>query len=184
MDLRVLKTKKSLYESLIYLMRDHPFEEIKVSEICARAMTNRSTFYAHFEDKYSLLNSLILDLKDELKKELGKNQQILDSKKYYLECIRLLLDHVEEKKEIYLPLMLNNRNSIAMDMIYDTLLEDITNHVSSFEQQNPLSIPVDFVSHFYLGAISQIGMEWIQRKHYYSKEEILKYLEILIPDFN
>ena len=66
MDLRILKTKKSLYDALLHLMGERTFEEIKVSEICHKAMTNRSTFYAHFEDKYALLNSLILDLKEEL----------------------------------------------------------------------------------------------------------------------
>ena len=68
MDLR------NLYESLLFLMGEHPFEEIKVSEICEKAMTNRSTFYAHFEDKYALLSTLIMDLKTGLTEELLKNE--------------------------------------------------------------------------------------------------------------
>ena len=51
-DLRIIKTKKVLYMALVDLMREKTFEEIKVSEICARALVNRSTFYAHYEDKY------------------------------------------------------------------------------------------------------------------------------------
>ena len=66
MDLRVVKTKKNLYESLLFLMGERSFEEIKVSEICEKAIINRSTFYAHFEDKYALLSTLILDLKNEV----------------------------------------------------------------------------------------------------------------------
>ena len=97
-----------------------------------------------------------------------------------MECIRLLMDHIEEKKDVYLPLLLHNRNSVAMDMIYDTILEDITAHI--IEDDNKEKIPADFVSHFYVGAIFQVGMEWIHKTHYYSKEEILKYLDILIPD--
>ena len=49
-DLRVIKTKKSLYDGLIMMMKDKPFEEIKVSDICKVALTNRSTFYDHFND--------------------------------------------------------------------------------------------------------------------------------------
>ena len=51
-DLRIIKTKKVIYEALIDLMKEKTFEEIKVSDICNKALINRSTFYAHYEDKY------------------------------------------------------------------------------------------------------------------------------------
>lgn len=182
MDLRVMKTKKNLYESLLFLMGEHPFEEIKVSEICEKAMTNRSTFYAHFEDKYALLSSLLSDLKTGLTEELLKNEEITNSKEYYLKCLYILFLHIEEHKDVYSLLIVNNRNSIAMDMIYDTLLENITKRMNDDGNDKKRKIPADFVIHFYLGAIFQIGMKWIQSKNYYSKEEILSYLEHLIPE--
>ena len=177
-----MKTKKNLYESLLFLMGEHPFEEIKVSEICEKAMTNRSTFYAHFEDKYALLSSLIMDLKTGLTEELLKNEEITNSKEYYLKCLYLLFEHIEHNKDVYSPLIVNNRNSIAMDMIYDSFLEDITKRMNLEGHDKKRKIPADFVTHFYLGAIFQIGMKWIQSKNYYSKEEVLSYLEHLIPN--
>lgn len=62
-DLRIIKTKKVIYEALIDLMKEKTFEEIKVSDICNKALINRSTFYAHYEDKYELLVEFINDLK-------------------------------------------------------------------------------------------------------------------------
>jgi len=178
-DLRVLKTKKSIYEALLHLMEQHAFEEIKVSEICEDAMINRSTFYAHFEDKYALFDSFINDLRESLKKELEKNHNITSSKKYYMEVIKLLLEHMEEKKDIYSTIMVHNRNSVAMDMICDTIKSDIANRLRD-ETKN--TIPTDFVSNFYLGAIINIGIEGILSSSPYSKEEILKYLDALIPE--
>ena len=58
-DLRVIKTKKNLYEALITLMKEKTFEEIKVADICKKALINRSTFYNHYQDKYELLYELI-----------------------------------------------------------------------------------------------------------------------------
>ena len=69
-DLRVTKTKMNLYEALMKLMKEKTFEEIKVSDICNVALTNRSTFYDHFADKYELLDSLINDLEKDLIKKL------------------------------------------------------------------------------------------------------------------
>ena len=97
-DLRVVKTKKVLYETLIDLMKTKTFEEIKVSDICSKALINRSTFYAHYEDKYELLVEFINSLKEEFTNELNKNKNILNTREYYLEMIRLFLDHIENKK--------------------------------------------------------------------------------------
>lgn len=180
-DLRILKTKKSLYQALLILMKEKTLEEIKVSDICEKALINRSTFYAHFEDKYTLLDALIHDLKENLLKELDKNTNISNSKEYYVELIKILLDHMEEKKEIYMPIMINNRNSIAMDMIYNTLNEDITKRLEQDQKLTEKNIPAEFIAKFYLGAILNIGMEWLKSKNNYKREEILIYLEELIP---
>lgn len=181
-DLRIVKTKKSVYEALLLLMETQSFEEIKISDLCEKAMINRSTFYAHFEDKYMLFDSLIKDLRDRLQEELAKNHEISNSKEYYMEVIRLLLEHAEKEKLIYHAIMMNNRNSIAMDMIYDTINEDIKQHIESFEQKSQ-EIPSDLVAHFYLGAILNVGMEWIRNPEKYNKEELFTYLNRLIPEW-
>lgn len=178
-DLRILKTKKSIYESLLELLEDRPFEEIKVSEICSKAMINRSTFYTHFDDKYALFASLIKDLKRSLKDMLKENHNCLSSKEYYMEMIKILMTHVEEKKKFYAPIMINNHNSIAKDMIYTALEEDIDERI---KKENKSDIPSDFVSFFYLGAILNVGIEWIKNRCNYSKEEIIEYLDKLIPN--
>ena len=68
-DLRVVKTKRLLYDTLIDLMKEMPFEEIKVSDICKKALINRSTFYSHYNDKYELLVDFINVLKEEFVNE-------------------------------------------------------------------------------------------------------------------
>ena len=62
-DLRVIKTKRLLYKSLSKLLREKSFEQIKISDICNEALINRSTFYAHYNDKYELLNDLFENLR-------------------------------------------------------------------------------------------------------------------------
>ena len=83
-DLRVTKTKMNLYEALMKLMKEKTFEEIKVSDICNVALTNRSTFYDHFADKYELLDSLINDLEKDLIKKLEENNIYSNAKEYYM----------------------------------------------------------------------------------------------------
>ena len=68
-DLRIVKTNKALYEALLLLMKEKTFEEIKISDLCQKALINRSTFYAHYNDKYELLVDFINVLKEEFVNE-------------------------------------------------------------------------------------------------------------------
>jgi AcrR family transcriptional regulator len=58
-DPRVVRTRKLLIDSFLSLMGEKPFEEITVQDITMRATVNRATFYAHFLDKYALVDSII-----------------------------------------------------------------------------------------------------------------------------
>ena len=96
-----------------------------------------------------------------------------------MELIRILLNHVDEKKDIYSSIMINNRNSITMDILYDVLNQDIT---SRLKEDNNKKIPNEIISKFYLGAIFNVGIEWLNNNTKYSKEELLEYLNILLPE--
>ncbi len=181
-DLRIIKTKKLLYETLENLMKSQAFEEIKVSDICTHAMINRSTFYAHYADKYELLAAYINDLKNSLAHELEKNQNIRNSKEYYLKMIKLLLDHIEQKKETYVSIMIYNRNSITIDILYDVINKDIIKQIQESKEITRDSIPGDIISKFYLGAVFNVCLEWLKHDNKYSKQEIIHYIEMLIPN--
>ncbi|SRR6266545_2814776 len=58
-DPRVRRTRKLLLDAFLGLLREKPFEEITVQNITDRATVNRATFYAHFVDKYALVDDLI-----------------------------------------------------------------------------------------------------------------------------
>ncbi len=180
-DLRIIRTKKFLYEALIGLLKEKPFEEIKVSDICEKALINRSTFYAHYSDKYELLDSFIKDVKLSLKEELKKNTNITNTKEYYLEMLRIFFLHVNERKLFYSAILVNNQNSIVTDMIFSALNEDIKKRI---EENNQLKskIPSDIVTSFYLGAVFNIGIDWLKNPSKYTTEELISYLEELLPE--
>lgn len=179
-DLRVIKTKNLIYSTLMDLMKEKTFEEIRVSDICNRALINRSTFYAHYEDKYELLVDFINNLKEEFVAKLSKNRNNLDTRDYYIELIKVFLDYVEDKKDIYSLIMLKNRNSIMMDILLSVVNDDVIKRVKSDEINT--KIPGNIIAKFYLGGVINLGVEWLKDDNKYTKEDIIKYLDILIPD--
>ena len=67
-----------------------------------------------------------------------------------------------------------------MDMIYDTFKKEIIEGIDKSDTK--VKIPSNFVATFYLGAVFSAGTEWLISDFKYTKEEMLNYLNILIPD--
>ncbi len=54
-DPRVLRTRQLLLQAFSDLFSEKGFHAMTVQDITERARVNRGTFYAHFEDKYAIL---------------------------------------------------------------------------------------------------------------------------------
>ncbi|MGB8908701.1 MAG: TetR/AcrR family transcriptional regulator [Candidatus Cybelea sp.] len=60
-DPRVTRTRKLIRDALASLLAEKNFESITVQDIAEQATVNRATFYAHFTDKFALLDAMIRD---------------------------------------------------------------------------------------------------------------------------
>lgn len=58
-DPRIRRTRQLLQDALLQLLGSKPFDDISVQDIADAATLNRATFYDHYTDKFSLLESLI-----------------------------------------------------------------------------------------------------------------------------
>ncbi|MBY8820765.1 TetR/AcrR family transcriptional regulator [Sphingomonas colocasiae] len=61
-DRRVRKTIAALHEAVLDLLPEKPFELITVQDIAARADVSRAAFYAHFADKFALMEHIVSDV--------------------------------------------------------------------------------------------------------------------------
>ncbi len=76
--------------------------------------------------------------------------------------------------------MLKNRNSIMMDILLSVVNDDVIKRVKSDEINT--KIPGNIIAKFYLGGVINLGVEWLKDDNKYTKEDTIKYLDILIPD--
>lgn len=79
-DLRVIKTRRTIRETLIALMGEKELSDITVSELSARAMINRKTFYRH----YRTVADVVTELENEILSEFSdilrsNNNSVLDA---------------------------------------------------------------------------------------------------------
>lgn len=184
-DLRIRKTKANLYKGLLQLMEEKTFEDIKVTDICNISLINRSTFYDHFNDKYELLAAFLEDLKKELIAHLEVKKEVTSIKEYYLELIKLLIDYTEKNINIYssISIVKKNNNSIAYDMMLDAAEEAVTSHLKE-NYKNNSNVPIELISLFYVSGVIKICLEFLKEPTKYNHDELLSYIEKLIPDID
>lgn len=72
-DFRIRRTKNSIKEAFLNLMKEKPYNKISVKEITRDAVINRNTFYLHYMDKDDLLDKLLneslLRMKDSMEEK-------------------------------------------------------------------------------------------------------------------
>lgn len=74
-DPRIIRTKKLLVEAFQEVSREKKMSQITVKDITERATVNRATFYAHFTDKYDILN---YTLSETILKDLNNTLSVSD----------------------------------------------------------------------------------------------------------
>ena len=57
-DLRIIRTKKFIYDAFIKLIAEKGYDAITIQDIADEALINRATFYSHYRDKQDLLTKL------------------------------------------------------------------------------------------------------------------------------
>ena len=123
-DLRVIKTKKALTNSLYTLLEIEPFSSITVHKICKNAGIHRTTFYKHFYDKYELLVYLLeVTGKDyfaiDIKERINHPFQMLSNSLNHETLSRI--EHMQEEDNEYNKV----RNQFLINIIKNDFHENV-----------------------------------------------------------
>lgn len=98
-DPRVIRTRQLLQTALGELLAQKDFRDITVQDIADRATLNRATFYAHFADKYALMEYSVREtFKQALVSRLPMEANLSSANLYKLivivcEFLRQFFDH-------------------------------------------------------------------------------------------
>lgn len=186
MDLRVKKTQRSLADALDTLLNEEKYEEITVSEICARAEVRRATFYDHFSDKYDLLSFLIQKKIKEYAEIIStrvKSEETVDRREFYVTVIVQTMKIVEENLNQIRHAMGSESFSLLTDVWKDEVVEDIQKRlVEDWKEGMELSLPVNLLAQIYFGVISGMVFWRIGQARDVDKESIRNYAENLVQN--
>ncbi len=121
-DARVRYTQRILKESLLKILKEKPINRITVKEVCALAELNRATFYSHYSDCFSLLESI----EDELVDAFG---QALTLERTF---------HVSSMIEAFYGIIENNRDACDV-LIFGSMSPTVLQRMISLARDRSLA---------------------------------------------
>ncbi len=109
------ESKEKIEKVFIDLLQNNEITEISVSDICKRTGLNRSTFYANYEDIYSLADTIRENLEKEVN-SIYENDMINNCCADYLKLFRHIKDNQLFYKT-YFKLGYDNEHYVNLSML-------------------------------------------------------------------
>ena len=162
LDLRIQKTYLALTKSLYEMMKEMAFEDIRVVDICDRAMVRKSTFYKHFADKTELLAFMVRRLKDKFDENIYLDKNDISPVEYFVSFMEQIFAFLNNNDELVnsviksssLPIVINVLSEQAIPDVRAKLKEDKKNGYNMIAEPN-------FLASFFVGGIMEIVRDWL-----------------------
>lgn len=178
LDLRIRRTHKLLFDALTSLLTEKSFDDIRISDICDKAMIHRTTFYKHFEDKYQLLDLLLRQLIQDFEKKSLQYTSDDNQRQYYTNLFKLLLEHMSENRDMYSVGLLNNGS--AMKLLQKIVLQCIKTKLTQDEANGiKFIVPINIIAEFYSPALVYSAGEWLEEGMILPIDQMVEYCDII-----
>ena len=178
-DLRQRRTKKFLMTALMELMEERPLSEISVVDICERAMVHRTTFYAHFEDKYALLRYAVSEIYRAFQPAGGASLGG-DPRTYFMTIFQNALSFMREHRGLYRSAAF--AGGADLQALENSVAEELTQNFAAggFSPPGSPDLRADIVARFYAGACLALIRWWLDNDMPVSDDVLLSHAERLI----
>ena len=182
-DIRVTKTNIAIKKAFIEIMEEEGFSKLNVKKIIDRAKINRSTFYAHYMDKYDLLEKIEDQFLNGLKDiEIPVPEEVIIEKsfstEYFLTHVEFVISYLKENGKL-MTLLMSDKGDPAFSNKLNEVLKQIWLDKKITDQ---LSIPQNYAIAAVTGMITSVIVEWVKSDFKESEKEFERIVIKIIKD--
>lgn len=176
-DRRINRTRTLLFQAMSELMLEKRYEEITVQDIIDRADVGRSTFYAHFQDKESLSEGLLVHMLDSLTQamelEKSDSQSLLPSAE--------LFEHIKKHYSMFKAMTSGHGFDLFFKKGQEYWSEQMSTRLQAMlpAGQTP-KVPIPMLANYISGTFVNLLKWWIDNKMPYSSQRMIEIVEILV----
>lgn len=161
LDMRIQRTYKALTRALLEAMEEMPFEDIRVKDLCERAIIRKSTFYKHFADKYELLAFVVKEAKRQIDAEFVQPQPNEKPLDLYMRLITGLFAFVEKNERIVHSVEQSDNFMLILNILSREVTPSLREKIEE-DQRNGYHLPAspEVMAPFFAGAIAESIRHW------------------------
>ena len=171
MDRRQQKTRQAIFNAFSELLERKNFGNITVQEIIDGANVGRSTFYAHFETKDSLLKAMCTDIFQHVfSEDLGQesNHDFSHAGHDFEKTITHILYHLQDNRKNLRGLLSCESGEIFMGYFKGYLQEMFL----PFIRKMHFDAPSAYVLHMTVSSFAETVRWWVTGQGEYTPEQI------------
>jgi len=175
-DRRIQRTRQSLRNALLELIKEKGYDAVSTEEITERANVGRATFYLHYKDKEDLLL-------DEFREMANEKVQVLSEIPFsaWLQSrddppLLIVFEHIYDNSELYYILVKSERSGRIIERIRKISTEAIIQFVEAKAETDPIpfhfKVPIEFFAAFFSGALLSTVDWWLEEGLHHTPREI------------
>ena len=163
-DRRIQRTRRMLQQAMIGLMAEKGYEATSIQDITDRANVARTTFYLHYSDRDELLFSSVRDMIEDLLSAMHPGSEGTPAS----------FEHIAQHADFYRAI-LGEQGSPAFisrlrEFVADAVRERMLGQLASPDKK--LRVPLDFMTHYLVGAYVGVAAWWLHNDMPYSTAEM------------
>lgn len=180
-DLRVRKTKQALNSAFAELIKQKPFEDISINELCNKAGVRRATFYKHFKDKYDFVTEYIGFLRITYDSRPTTVSHLDDAINYYVNYAKRVVEYINNNEILVKSLLESNILHIIIGLIAEKNFRDTCKKLEA-DVNAGLTLPasIDAVSAMLIGGVSTVVLQWLLAGKKNSVDAVTSEIAILV----
>ena len=182
--LRSQKTYRALTVTFFQMLEEMRFEDIRVSELCERAMIRKSTFYKHFGDKYELLAFIVRQEQERFNAQLSKTRNSEKRVDYYIQLISSVLDSLGSNSTLVQSTIQSNSFPLVLSILSDQIMLDIRERIREDVQSGEkLPATPEIMTAFFVGGVMESVRCWLKKGKAIDAPELKAQLMEILKQF-
>lgn len=158
MNSKILKTKNTLREALFSLISSKDLDEITVSELCAKARINRTTFYKYYALPADVLREYFTEINDSVFSQISINYSASIREDTYAKMLQICKVYYANRKIL---------------QIYISNMQDIMPLMTTGITKSPVGgLRENSQIYFIAGGVASIILQWALDGFVMSPQEI------------
>lgn len=184
LDLRIQKTYLAITQAFVDMLEEMRFEDIRISNLCERAMVRKSTFYKHFGDKNELLAFVVRQAQEKFNTQLSEERENMERAAYYTQLIALVLDFLGQNKALVQSTIRSNSFPLIESILIEQIMLDIRRQLREDARRGEkLPASPEVMAAFFVGGVMGTVRYWLKKDRAIDDPVLKEQLSSLLEQF-